>query len=684
MGLLRPLSLGLLGAAILCAALLGESAGRAASASIPAALLLCAAASALPGSPRRPALLVPAGILLASLALAAWRAPEPWAGRMALLEWGTGAALAAAMGVWGSSQAASRAASAVSAAAAALALYALWQWGWGLALVEAACRADPALAGVGPGASEVLRGLLSSRLGTREPFGTFALSNTLAGLMLLGLPLLAGLAADRARQGRKGASALLAALGLCCGLALLLTRSKGAWLALAAAALAWGLRRAPRRVLVACAATAVLLMGWRLSAGGGMSHSASFRLGYWAGAGNLVLERPWGGSGLGGFEAHYGRVRPVWARDVRRAHCEPLQLWAEAGIWAVAGALWLGWACRRGKAEAVPALPASDARGWGWAAGALALLVLLGVPGVLHEAMFPGPLPRILLALGMSAAAGLAAWASEGGWGSSTVAGIRIGTAALAVHALGDLDLGISGTALAFWALTGALAASSPGEASRPARGGAAVRVALALSALLFLSRSALPWIEAEGAVDAAGGALLRRPGPLGEGTYRDLRASALGVAARAEAWALLGDAEERRWRAGDPEAFSLSLGARARAAALSPSGAAVRESLSRLCLEGAERDPRLAGEALRWIDAAVESFPTAPRLRVRAAQVRRELRGVPALASAAGKDREALGLEADALYRGALDLDDRVGEPNLRLSREARAEAEAWITRRP
>ncbi|GEM_PF-5849814 len=703
----------LAGAALAAAPLVGESAGRAVPAWALGAFLLLAAALAAAGralegglapSPSRRAILVPACILVVCLAWAALRAPEPWSGRLVLLEWGLGVGLAATLAVWASPARGRAVAPLLLGAGGALAVFALYQRLWGLGALRTAFDLNPGLAGPDAVWSDRGRVSMASRLSSGEPFANFALSNTLAAYLLMVLPLAAGLAWDRWKESRRGASWVLAVLASVSAVLLPLTGSKGALLAAGLTLMGWSLRRAwaHRRARAATALIALAIFGAlaaRLISKGPLHHSTSFRMGYWAGAGRAVLEHPWAGLGLDGFKAEYNRLRPVWARDVTKVHCDPLQLWAEAGLWALLAASWLGGLCWWRARSRMPDSGACGDReeGDAWIPLGMAILpafLIWQLPDVLHRSFFRSPAPhlRILVAAGMSLAAGLSAWAARGPWGVGARVGALAGTLFLAIHSLGDIDLTVPGVAWPFWALLGALAAQSEAPApeapgSRKPGWGSLVFLVVLLAGLLpFLLRWAPRSLAAEQAVLTAQDHLVKGK-PLDQDLRDDLlAASALGYF---EALTMVGNESARRWRAGaDDGSFHTAVSARLRAAELNPGNARVRLDLARLFLDGAPEHPERALSALDWSLRAVEAFPTAPQLRLEAARFLMAVLSRPETTAEVAKawsvDSEAAArrimLQITEQLHQALALDAEVLEEGKRLQPGEKAWAEGWL----
>lgn len=198
--------------------------------------------------------------------------------------------------------------------------------GWVQGLYVLPQMAASTVAGdAGTAAEGVAAGDLAERIARGGWFGTFTLSNTCAAWLLVAAVPLVG----AARRSWPAALLALAALGL-----FLATRSKGALVAVGAAAGLWwmvrqvGWRRWLPLPLAAFAAATLLIPAVQEM----LSASARVRLGYWSGAVDLVGERPWTGHGWGAFAERASGVLPVWAEPSRLVHNEPLELAVVAGI----------------------------------------------------------------------------------------------------------------------------------------------------------------------------------------------------------------------------------------------------------------------------------------------------------------------------------------------------------------
>ncbi len=165
-------------------------------------------------------------------------------------------------------------------------------------------------------------------------FGTFTLSNSLAAWLLLTVVPVLGIA-WRVGLARCVASPLTWILALGGSGLLVATRSKGALIALAAAAGGWWLLRQRgwlRWLPMLLIGLAVGLVVMRPAWSSGLTASAQVRWGYWSGAVALVREAPLTGLGIGSFAERSSGVMPLWAEPSRMVHNEPLELAVVAGI----------------------------------------------------------------------------------------------------------------------------------------------------------------------------------------------------------------------------------------------------------------------------------------------------------------------------------------------------------------
>lgn len=178
-----------------------------------------------------------------------------------------------------------------------------------------------------------------------EPFGTFALANTLGGLLAAALPLVVVTLAARPKPVTAVGIAAAAGVMLYC---LILTKSRTAWVGLAAggvaaAGLIFVRSRLSRRALMVAAGgcAAVLLVGLVVLATGGLDaavfseapRSMRFRLDYWIGAARVLGERPLLGTGAGNFRSYYLEHRPEGASEAIAApHNLFLDVWAAGGL----------------------------------------------------------------------------------------------------------------------------------------------------------------------------------------------------------------------------------------------------------------------------------------------------------------------------------------------------------------
>lgn len=210
-----------------------------------------------------------------------------------------------------------------------------------------------------------------------EPIGRFALANTFAGLLAVGLVLLldslwrqfnrSGLRSpDETRQPacasspmpdtRRRLRPLICSLTLLAliGINLLLTKSRTAWvgtvvgIVVLCGVYALRERLAMRRIVLAglIGLGGVILLGIVAWSFGGLDlevfseapKSLEYRLEYWRATAALLADHPWFGVGPGNFRQHYLRYKlPGSSEEVLDPHNLILDVWANGGLLAVAG-----------------------------------------------------------------------------------------------------------------------------------------------------------------------------------------------------------------------------------------------------------------------------------------------------------------------------------------------------------
>ena len=186
--------------------------------------------------------------------------------------------------------------------------------------------------GLEAGSSEAMQFI--SRIGSLEPTGPFALTNSLAGLMAGWLTFLAVMLSGRAAHSLVASSprraswpSLAVAVGLMIAFfaTLLMTKSRSAWLAtaftlLAACILHPELRRGGFALVSRFRAVISMVVLICTVAVGGVlvrdptmvveaGKSLSYRFDYWRGAIELIRAKPWTGYGFGNFQQNYNRVK---------------------------------------------------------------------------------------------------------------------------------------------------------------------------------------------------------------------------------------------------------------------------------------------------------------------------------------------------------------------------------------
>lgn len=188
-----------------------------------------------------------------------------------------------------------------------------------------------------------------------EPFGMFALANTFAGFLLVWLVVALSLLG---RAGRAGTSwwnlTAVACATTLLAFCLILTKSRTAWVGLAAALAVWGAigmwggGARWKTWLWGLAAAAALLVAMLFAAavGGGLDRevvaeapkSLRYRLQYWTGTVKLLRARPLLGTGPGNFRQRYLQHKPPESSEaIADPHNFLLDLWANGGMLAVIG-----------------------------------------------------------------------------------------------------------------------------------------------------------------------------------------------------------------------------------------------------------------------------------------------------------------------------------------------------------
>lgn len=212
------------------------------------------------------------------------------------------------------------------------------------------------------------RALRDRILASTEPIGRFALANTFAGLLIVGVligvgVLQASFVPTPSVVRFAVASIIVGLIGYC----LLLTKSRTAMIGLTCGLLIgvgllgqsvlssrWG-RRA---TLGACVATVLMILAAVLT--GGLDRevisetpkSLRYRLEYWSATAEVIREHPVLGVGPGNFrQAYLKHKRPESSEEILDPHNFLFDVWANGGLFAAVGILLLLIATARQSAE---------------------------------------------------------------------------------------------------------------------------------------------------------------------------------------------------------------------------------------------------------------------------------------------------------------------------------------------
>lgn len=235
--------------------------------------------------------------------------------------------------------------------------YGIYQYAYELPATRAEYRRNPEKvlreAGLDLAADPTMLRRFEDRLNSPEPIATFALTNSLAGLLAPWLVFLAGIGvAGWPEKGEGPASfrsAKLALAGSASVVAgcLILTMSRSAYLATALGLVLlvagtvpsrrkWSILAATGLVLGILAAAAVATGGVDASVFTQAGRSLGVRLHYWRSTAAMIAEHPWLGVGPGNFQAEYTRYKlPQATEEVAEPHNFVLEVWATAGTLAV-------------------------------------------------------------------------------------------------------------------------------------------------------------------------------------------------------------------------------------------------------------------------------------------------------------------------------------------------------------
>lgn len=199
-------------------------------------------------------------------------------------------------------------------------------------------------------------------LASREPFGLFALANTFAGLLAVMLLVVAGQMRHSSVNRRWSGNVVVIGLILVIGFCLVLTKSRTAWVGLAAGIGWWVLRviLARRRVhdaktsrssFATWVVVGLVVIGITIgmaAVSGGLDKavvseapkSLRYRLEYWQGTWATIREHFWFGTGPGNFRDHYlAHKLPESSEEIADPHNFLFDVWANAGTFGLVAML---------------------------------------------------------------------------------------------------------------------------------------------------------------------------------------------------------------------------------------------------------------------------------------------------------------------------------------------------------
>jgi len=532
------------------------------------------------------------------------------------------------------------------------------------------------------------RMLLENRLQGTEPMATFALANSLAGVLAPWLVVAAGLALfyfrgdgedDRRRAMTLTALTMLVALMAAC---LLLTKSRSAWIAAASGLVglaAWELRQgrnASRRWMFAGLSLIILVVIGAAAVGSfdrkiftEAAKSFGYRWQYWQSSLAMIADHPWFGCGPGNFQDEYTLYKLAEASEVvADPHNFLMEVWATAGTPALAAFLGIfaGAACdlfrRRNLQSASRDNDASTGEAeasivgvlFGGVLAGFALAVVIGLSSTvpLSETAFSGGLAVMAAALAL-----LYPWIERG---TLPPALPLVGAAVMAVNLLAAGGIGFPGVAGSLWMLLGLGLCLSAQNISRRSLSKPAAKCAIGF---LFLVLGAFVWGDYLPVMNARLGLLQAEASEISLARQQEtLKAAAAADPLWEKPWRYLAALEFSRWqRQLDRAALDRWQKAMNEAARRRPHSAIAREKAADAWLDvygqtGRQDDLR---QAAALFQQAVELYPN-----------HAETRGKLAAALAALGEQERARKQAEE----ALRLDETTPHDDQKLTPKLRA----------
>lgn len=556
-----------------------------------------------------------------------------------------------------------------------------------------------------PGSPE--RARFENRLQSTEPLATFALANSLAGVLTAWLIVALGVVYGQIASGqtvqvkqqreppgaRVGSIArttvLLVVLVSIAG-CLVLTKSRSAYVAFAAGVvlLPW-FAGAPGRSLVwklmlgAAAACAVLVVAAAVLGGldfpvlSEATKSLGYRLQYWQSTWQMIRANPIWGVGPGNFQDYYTEFKlPEASEEIRDPHNFLLEVWATGGslaamalLAALATFAWRAWRTPRVASPDDEQAAADDSRAPGFMLGGAAVgLVLALAIGPLVGFSFSEQRLAGALALGALVIAAAWRWIAHGALPPRLPA---LGAVVLLIHLLaagGIAYPGVAGTLciLAGLALNESDAASAPRAASANPSGmpwlPALGLVATVVAAVACYLSAAQPVVAFHAAMAKAESDEARDS----QQRIAMLKRAAKADPMSAEPWVAIAELELATLAANpkDAQAHREFLLAAERSLLLRPHSAATwrRAGAWYRRLHELNGDLGAAQNAAHCLRRAVELYPNSPALAAECALA----------ALVAGETSDA-----KRCAEAALELDARTPHADKKLSSDQRAQME-------
>jgi hypothetical protein len=383
-------------------------------------------------------------------------------------------------------------------------------------------RNDPALVeamrGLGVERGSKLEESFKHRLYSTEPLGTTGHPNTLAGLLVLGLPIVAVMVRSSFLTHFSRWAPVSIALIIVSAIlsALLMSKSRSAWIALLPMALCWWWldrrRQSPSPLRWDYLAAGFALLGILavVLVGAGIldreiisqaGKSLSYRWEWWQASWQVIARNPWWGVGPGNFRNHYLEFKlPFSSEEISDPHQFMIELAATGGILCLTAYLALSLVTMLAAIRPAERTPVCTSiglgiEGWLGVLIGVACVALLEV-GLVPLIARPQEHPALLAAIVATAMVSLLGWVGGRWTDESLRPAIVAGSVGLHIHYLTAGGVAFPTLMITSWVLLSS-AAGSVDQVRRSSLIGPTIAIiTLAVGTFLFVFQQFAPRLE--------------------------------------------------------------------------------------------------------------------------------------------------------------------------------------------